>query len=96
MLIAVALAGCAAGPDFQRPDAPTTTSNYTATPLTPTTEADQQRLVAGMDLKFLNETPQRVPMTDWYATESPKKVGFQARSVVGGVFIKTLAGVMAK
>jgi len=39
---------------------------------------------------FLNETPDRVPMTDWYQTKSGKKEGFQARSVVGGVFIKVL------
>ncbi len=39
---------------------------------------------------FLNETPDRVPMTDWYWTRDGRKVGFQARSVVGGVFIKML------
>jgi hypothetical protein len=40
--------------------------------------------------RFLNETPDRVPMTDWYDTKTGKMVGFQARSVVGGVFIKMI------
>jgi hypothetical protein len=39
---------------------------------------------------FLNETPDRSPMTDWYETKSAKKVGFTARPVVGGVFAKML------
>ena len=40
---------------------------------------------------FLNDTPDRAPMADWYRTREPRKEGFQARSVVGGVFIKMLS-----
>jgi Domain of unknown function (DUF4965)/Domain of unknown function (DUF1793)/Domain of unknown function (DUF5127)/Domain of unknown function (DUF4964) len=41
--------------------------------------------------RWINEGPSRVPLTDWYDTKAGKEEAFQARSVVGGVYIKVLA-----
>ncbi|HSY19015.1 MAG TPA: DUF4965 domain-containing protein [Candidatus Acidoferrales bacterium] len=51
--------------------------------------ADFEALVAPV-INFLNHTPDRSPMTDWYQTKSARKVGFTARPVVGGVFMQML------
>jgi len=41
-------------------------------------------------LQFANNTPQRVPLSDWYFTSTAKQSGFQARTVVGGVYAKMI------
>ena len=52
--------------------------------------ADFKALVAPI-YDWLNNSPSRVPLTDWYWTTDGKQAGFQARSVVGGVYIKMLS-----
>lgn len=37
--------------------------------------------------RFLDETPDRIPFSDWYMVDSGLYRGFIARSVVGGVFM---------
>jgi hypothetical protein len=47
--------------------------------------------ILGPACAFVNETPDRLPVTDWYDTVSGKQIEFVARPVVGGLFIKVLA-----
>jgi hypothetical protein len=54
-----------------------------------TNQADFDKLIEPL-WRSLHETRDRVPFTDWYDTETGDKVGFQHRSVVGGIYIQLL------
>ncbi len=46
--------------------------------------------------RYINETTSRVPISDWHDTKTGEMVGFKARSVIGGYWMKVLADKLRK
>ncbi|HSY44278.1 MAG TPA: DUF4965 domain-containing protein [Candidatus Acidoferrum sp.] len=64
--------------------------DWTLWTATLTQNRDDVEDLASRVVNFLNATPDRTPMSDWYQTKTAQRVGFDARPVVGGVFIQML------
>lgn len=45
--------------------------------------------------RYIDETPSRVPISDWHETVDGRMVAFKARSVIGGYWMKVLADRLA-
>ena len=61
---------------------------WTAT-MSPDTETFQKFVTPVYD--YINVTESRVPISDWHDTKTAKMVGFKARSVIGGYWMKVFA-----
>ena len=54
-----------------------------------TSQAEFRSMFSGV-YNFADRTPTRVPLSDWYWTVDGTQTGFQARPVVGGVYMEML------
>jgi hypothetical protein len=52
--------------------------------------APERTSILQMLYNYANETPSRVPLSDWFDTLSGAQVGFTARTVVGGLYANAL------
>jgi hypothetical protein len=74
--------------DNRKPYTKTDWSLWTATL---TQSPDEFAALISPIVDFVNQTPDRVPFSDFYWTQTGRDAGMHARPVIGGVFIKMLS-----
>lgn len=73
-----------------------TKSDWIMWTATLTGEKEDFDALVNLVYKYANETNSRVPLSDWHDTKSGNRVGFKARSVVGGYYLKMLENRLMK
>ncbi|RIV26907.1 DUF4965 domain-containing protein [Fibrisoma montanum] len=73
-----------------------TKSDWIVWTATMTDDPDEFRALIEPIVRFVNQGPERIPLGDWHETTDGRQIDFRARSVVGGYFIKMLAGRLRK
>ncbi len=67
-----------------------TKSDWIMWTATLTGNRDDFNALVDLVYKYADETPSRVPISDWHDTVTAQRMNFKARAVVGGYFLKML------
>ena len=70
---------------------PTSLIDWAVWSIAPAREPKDFQALLEPIFRYADETPSRVPLSDWFGTTDGRQQGFQARPVVGGIFVKLLA-----
>ena len=70
---------------------PTSLIDWAVWSIAPARDTDDFEALIAPIYRYADETRSRVPLSDWFVTTDGRQQGFQARPVVGGIFVKLLA-----
>ena len=70
---------------------PTSLIDWAVWSVAPARDAKDFEALIDPIYRYADETPSRVPLSDWFVTTDARQQGFQARPVVGGTFVRLLA-----